>query len=59
MEEDDPKDYMEDSPPRITSTRRRELMAFAAHLAEVVEAKIKKHERCLLRRMVENLMEND
>lgn len=41
----------------IPYDRRRELMDFAFHLAEQVMEKTKNHERCLLRSMVENLLE--
>lgn len=44
--------------PVITSRRRRELMAFAEELATWVEKKTLKHERCLLRRMTEQLLED-
>ncbi len=43
-------------PRRLTPARRRELMEFAANLAEQVEQQTKRYERCLLRRLVECLL---
>ena len=40
----------------ISSTRRRELMRFAEQVASQVEERIKSHERCLFRQMVESLI---
>ena len=40
----------------ISFSRRKQLMAFATKLAEQVLEKIEKHERCLVRSMVENLL---
>ena len=43
--------------PRPSKERRRELLALAVDLADLVEAKTQPHERCLLRGMVEAMVE--
>lgn len=45
--------------PVITTARRKELMTLANKLAEEVERLTKPHERCLLRRMTEMLVERE
>jgi hypothetical protein len=41
----------------ITTSRRKELLSLAVKLAEEIEARTKVHERCLLDRMLDNLVE--
>ncbi len=41
----------------IPFSRRKELLRFAEELAETVMERVKPHEMCLLRRMVDGLVE--
>lgn len=57
----DDRERCEDSEPKkiiITFNRRKELQALAAFLAEHIDEKTKPHERCLLRKMVECIIDD-
>ncbi len=57
--EDDKCDDAEEVQPKISYQRRKELMAFAAQLADQIREKVKPHELCLIRRFAEGLLDRE